>query len=488
MTQKELIKILEDKNLVVKSHVYINKANAEVTDITYNSKQCSEGCVFFVKGANFKAEYVKDAIKNGAAVIISEKEYEVEDAGIVIVSNARLAMVYVAEEFFEKAYERFNLIGITGTKGKTTTANFVSNILREHLGYKSGLISTNEIYTGKREEESHLTTPEAIELQRCFKETSDSKIKFLTMEVSSQAYKVNRINNVKFDVGIFLNISEDHISPSEHPNFTDYLNCKLEFLKNCKTVIINRGTDYFEAVLDAAKEAEKIITFGTLEHKDFVDYYVDNVENKKGILSFEVKGSEYSEKFKTKLQGRFNIENAMAAIIVANQYNIDEEKIKEGILNTLVKGRMSIFEKNEIKIIVDYAHNKLSFEKFFESIKEDYPGRRIISIFGAPGGKAYARRKELGEIASKYSDYIYLTADDPQFEEVSNICNEIATYIEGDHKIIEDRTEAIETAFKEASSGDIIVVLAKGGDSAQKIRGNLVHYESDLNIAKRLTI
>ncbi len=485
MKQKDIIDILKKNDLVVKIKQNLENVQ-DVSDITYNSKACIENSAFFVKGANFKEEYLQDAIKRGARLIISEKEFDTSPANIVVVNNVRHAMVLVASDFFGRAYTAMNVIGLTGTKGKTTTTYFIKNILDEYLDEPSGVISTVETYTGKRHEESHLTTPEAIELQRYFKEMKDSNIKFVTMEVASQAYKVDRIYDMKFNTGIFLNISEDHISEAEHPNFNDYFECKLKFIRNCKTVIINRETDFYETVRDAANNATTVITYGTEKCKGSVDYYVDNVEKTELGFKFTVHGKSYEKQFSINMQGRFNVENALAAIVVAKTYNIPDDAIQRGLLKTEVQGRMNVYEYNGITAIVDYAHNKLSFAKFFESVKLDYPGRRIITVAGGPGGKSYARRRDLGEIAGSASSYMYLTEEDPQFESIEDICRDIATYVKCPYEIVLDRTEAIEKAVKNAKPGDILALLAKGEEDYQKEKGVFVPYESDIKIIKRL--
>ena len=487
MTQKELIELLEKEVGVTKTSVYHNKKEETITDVTYNSKECKPGSAFFVKGVNFKEEYIQNAINNGATLVIAQKEYDVQDAGLIVVEDIRKAMVVVAEEFFGRAYNSLKMIGLTGTKGKTTTATYIHNILNEYAKKRTALLSTIETYTGKRCEESHLSTPEAIELQRCIKEAKDSNLEYLTMEVSSQAYKIDRIRNMKFNIGLFLNISEDHISPAEHPNFTDYLNCKLQFIKNCETVVINRNIDYFESVLEAAKDASEVITYGTHNLKDKVDYTFTNLRRDKEYLFFDVYSGDKCETYKTKMFGDFNAENATAAIIIARKLGIDEQSIKVGIEKTTVSGRMNMFSKENKTIIVDYAHNKLSFEKFFDAVKKDYPQSEIVAVFGAPGGKAYGRRKDMSEVASKYCTKIYLTADDPQFESVRDICNEMATFISCKYEIIEDREDAINKAFNEMQESSVLCLLAKGEDKYQQVRGKFEDYISDIGIAKLLT-
>lgn len=395
-------------------------------------------------------------------------------------------MALVAKEFYKRSYEDIETIGITGTKGKTTVTFFLSNILDEYTKSRNAIISTVSTYTKITDEESHLTTPEALELHRLFYEAKISNLKYLTMEVTSQAYKKDRVYGVHFKNGMFLNISEDHISDAEHPNFEDYLECKLKLIDNSDRMIINNDMDYINTVLNRAKGKE-IITYGK-DNK--ADYYIENIVKKEPGFTFDVVNdkTKYRQNFEIKMQGRFNTENALAAITMAKTLGVDDESIRKGILNTSVMGRMNVFDKNGITVIVDYAHNALSFSKLYESIKLDYPGRRIVSVGGGPGGKAYRRRRDFGEIVGASSDYIILTAEDPQFEEVSKICADIAAYIpkKTKYEVIEDRTLAVEKAIKEAKEGDVIVLLAKGEEDYQKVKGVFTYFESDLKIAKRL--
>lgn len=487
MTQRELIKVLMDNNLILKTKVYEDKLDNIIENITYNSKECTKSCAFFAKGRNFKDEYIYEAINNGAHIVVSANEYVLDNVGFIQVKDIRMAMAIVANEFFGRPYKNLNIIGVTGTKGKTTTTYFIKNILDEQEnGEKTALISSVKTFTSKRCEESHLTTPEAIDLQRYFSEAVESNLKYVAMEVSSQACKYERIHDLNFGVGVFLNISEDHISEAEHPNFNDYLNSKLKFIKCCETVVINRETQYYDAVVLAAKNAKKIVTFGSDKFKDSCDYYVDNIQKNEDGIVFRVNAKDYTHQFKINMHGRFNVENAMASIVVAHLLGVSDEAIEKGLATTRVQGRMSVFKKSGITVIVDYAHNKLSYSKLYESLKLDYPGARIISLGGSAGGKAYNRRKDFGEIVGKNSDYIYLTAEDPQFESVKAICLDMANYIDCPYEIIEDRKQAIEKAIGQAKTGDVIVLLAKGEEKYQKVRGKLAEYESDTAIVKRL--
>ncbi|MBR1883698.1 MAG: UDP-N-acetylmuramyl-tripeptide synthetase [Clostridia bacterium] len=482
MSLTKILHLLENENLVVEKSIEEKKINY----LSFDSRDIKENTLFFCKGVNYKEEYLSIAISRGAVAYISEKKYISDLCDYIIVNDISRAMAVVASEFYNHAYEDIETIGITGTKGKTTVTFFLSNILDEYTKSRNALISTVSTYTKITDSESHLTTPEALELHRLFYEAKISNLKYLTMEVTSQAYKKDRVYSVHFKNGMFLNVSEDHISDAEHPNFEDYLECKLKLIDNTDLMVINRDMDYFNIVMARAKNV-KVVTYGK-DNK--ADYYITNVVKKDVGFSFNVANDKlnYCGEFEIKMQGRFNTENALAATTMAKVLGVDDESIRKGLLKTEVMGRMNVFEKSGITVIVDYAHNALSFSKLYESIKLDYPGRRVISVGGAPGGKAYKRRQDFGEIVGMSSDYIYLTAEDPQFEEVSKICADIAAYIpeKTKYEVIEDRTEAVEKAIKNALEGDVVVLLAKGEEDYQKVRGVFTYYESDLKIAKRM--
>ena len=475
------------KEILIKNNLLIecNIINEDINYISCDSRNIERNSLFFCKGMYFKEKYLKEAIEKGAIAYVSEQKYKTGDTSYFIVSNVLKAMGIISLEFFNYPDRNLEKIGVTGTKGKTTVTYFLNNILEEYTNSRPGLISSIWTYTGAKDEESHITTPEAMEIEKSFYEMVRSNIKNVTMEVSSQSYKRSRLEGVEFEYGLFLNIDKDHISELEHPNFEDYLNCKLEFLKHCKNVLINKDTKHLEEVLKAVK-GKNVVFFGS---NNDADYYVTEIIKEKNGFSFVVNNDElrYSKVFNIKMQGRFNIENALAAISVCKMLNIDDEIIQKGLLKTKVPGRMTIYEKSGITVIIDYAHNKLSFEKLYESLKTDYPNRRIISVGGTVGGKAYNRREEFGKIVGQASDYIYLTADDPQFEKTEDICKDIGKYIDDKSKfeIIKDRKRAINKAIANSRSGDVIVLLSKGTDEYQRIKNKDVPYESDVKIVEK---
>ncbi|MCL2774716.1 MAG: UDP-N-acetylmuramoyl-L-alanyl-D-glutamate--2,6-diaminopimelate ligase [Oscillospiraceae bacterium] len=494
ISYKKIIDVLSENNLLVEHN--IKNLDEEIEFISYNSMDIVKNTLFFCKGAHFKEEYLFDAIKKGAVCYDSEQKYDLKDydCNYIIVSNIRLSIAIIAPLYYNYAYKDLNLIGVTGTKGKTMTAYFIRNIMNEFTQSETGLSSNIEKYTGKRSEEAHINTPEPCDLQQYFYEAKESGIKYFTMEVSSQAYKTDRVHGIKFDNGIFINIGEDHISPAEHENFEDYFSCKLEFIKNCANIVINRETDFFERVLETAESSptlKQITLFGSEKAKDKCDYYYSDVKKEKNgdeKLTFYIKNDKinYCQKFAIKTFGLFNVENAAAAVTMCKTLGVDDESIRKGLIKTEIPGRMTIFENNGVTVIVDYAHNLLSFTKLYESLKLDYPGRKIISVGGAPGNKALKRRKDFADTIGVNSDYVYLTEDDPQYEDAVKICEEIAGYMppEARYEIVPDRTEAVRKAIRGAKSGDVVVLLAKGAETYIKSNGKLEPYKSDLKLAQ----
>ena len=482
LTFDEIKDILSNSNLLLDSSF----KDGEILGVTYDSRDVSKDYLFFCKGEKFNKKFLDIAVLNGANIYVAEKRYS-EDYNYFIVKDIREAMAVISSELYKKAYLDIETIAITGTKGKTTVTYFLKNIIDEFTKKKSAIISTVETYTGVREEESHLTTPEAPLLHELFYEVKQSDIKYLTMEVTSQAYKTKRVSGIKFKHGMFLNISEDHISDLEHSDFEDYFNCKLELIKNVDDMLVNIDMEKYLEVKEACEDNDvKYYTYGINKDADYVYSDIIKVGDIFKFSLLEKDGKQ--ELYSINMQGRFNVENAVAAIAMAKIMGMDYESIKRGLLKTQILGRMNVFEKNGVTIIVDYAHNKLSFSKLYESIKLDYPNRRIVSLGGGPGNKAYKRRQDFGEIVGAGSDHVILTAEDPQFENVSDICKDIIKYLPEDvtYEVIEDRKEAVEYAINNAKNKDVIVLLAKGEEDYQKVNGNFTYYESDLKIVKRL--
>lgn len=475
-------KVFEDSN--IKDYTEL------VANLTYNSKEVSDGTLFICKGQHFKKEYLEEAIIRGAKFYISETDYEV-GIPFIRVNDIRKAMYLVAVKYYENPSNNLTTIGITGTKGKSTTLYFVKSILDTYLASLgkplSGYTSSVDFYDGIKTLPAHNTTPEAIELQKILRTALDNGIKYFEMEVSSQALKYERVGGMNFNYGIFMNISEDHISPVEHPDFNDYFESKLKIFDICNTGIININSDHFDRIIKRAENCNKIITFGLSKDADIYAYDIKKSDD--NGIEFKVKSEDFNEKFEIGMPGIFNVENALAAIALARELDIPITHIREGVLAARCSGRMEVFTSKDGKIIsiVDYAHNKLSFENIFKSVKSEYPDRRIVVLFGSTGGKAIDRRKDLGEIAGEMADKIYLTTEDPGEEPAIDIINDIYKYASKFGKpieIIEDRREAIWQALSDNKEESVYLILGKGAEKSIKMGNGYIDYESDIEIVK----
>lgn len=482
---------LLDKACLVTSKCY-EAFDTIIDNLTYDSNSVTAGMntLFVCKGAAFKREYLVSAIDNGAIAYISEQDYSV-DLPHILVSDIRKAMPILADAFYGSPWKDLNLIGITGTKGKSTTAYYLKSVIDTYLQAlnkpASAVISSIDVYDGVINKESHITTPEAMELQMHFRNAVNSNIEYLEMEVSSQALKYNRVDNMTFDIGMFLNISEDHISPIEHADFEDYFSSKLRIFKQTKTAIVNMDSDYSERILSEALTSQKVVTFGTIDTK--ADIFGYNIVKHKDHISFMVKTASFDKEFILTMPGLFNVENALATIACSVELNIPVEYIYEGLKIARSSGRMEMYstkDKNVIAI-VDYAHNKLSFEKLFSSMREEYPDYNIISIFGCPGKKAFIRRKDLGTVAGMYSKMVYLVAEDPGYESVEAISKDIAQYVEAQncpYKMIENRGEAIYDAIMNSGDKALLLITGKGNETRQKYGNQYLDCVSDVNYVK----
>ncbi|MCI8645335.1 MAG: UDP-N-acetylmuramoyl-L-alanyl-D-glutamate--2,6-diaminopimelate ligase [Firmicutes bacterium] len=485
----EYIEVLKEQGLLTEQHIPEEISKKKVSYVSFNSQDIRYDTLFICKGAHFTVDYLLGALEEGAFAYISEVSYEEQAPGVpyILVNDMRKAMALIADLFYNQVWKRLTIAGITGTKGKSTTTYFMRYILDEYLKDQkkpiSAVISGIDNYDGIVNEESHLTTPEALDLHRHYDNAVRTGIEFLTMEVSSQALKYDRTRGIIFDVGCFLNIGIDHISDIEHPNFEDYLNAKMVLFSQCKTACINMDSDYAGQAINAAKgKAERIITFGQTPEADIYGYEVE--PGKKGI-SFRVKCDSFEEDFKIGMTGLFNVENALAAIAISYALNIPLEYVKAGLKKARVSGRMEIYTSRSggLDVIVDYAHNQMSFESLFASTKKEYPGKKITIVFGCPGKKAQGRRKELGDIAGKFADKVYITEEDAGEEPVMKISEEIAGHVrkfDCPCEIIVDREEAIRQAIETADDNTVVLITGKGRETRQKRGTQYIDTPSDV--------
>lgn len=466
----------------------------EVSHISYDSKDIKPDTLFVCKGAHFSPAYLKEALSRGAFCYISQQKYDTENQmedDYIIVKDIRLAMAVLANLFYDEPWRKLNLVGITGTKGKSSTAYFIRSILDIHLRRMekplSAVISSIDTYDGVMNFESHLTTPEALMLGRHFDNAAGCGIEYAVMEVSSQALKYDRVKGVTFDVGCFLNIGEDHISEAEHRDFDDYFESKLMLFSQCKTACINLESNHIDEILLSAESCHRIVTFGKREEAEI---YGHHIVKKDGCTSFMVRTSEFEREFRLTIPGLFNVDNALAAIAICSCLGIPGEDMYEGLIRARVSGRMEVFENKERKVtvIVDYAHNRMSFETLFDSTLREYPQCGIYAVFGCPGGKAFDRRQELGEVAGRYARKVFLTEEDAGEESIAEISKEIAFHLKGQNcpcVMVDDRGEAIDTAIREAPENTVILLTGKGRETRQKRGNSYVDCMSDVEYVEK---
>ena len=441
-----------------------------VTGCSFDSRAVSAGDVFFCKGAAFKPAFLSMALDAGAVAFVCEESLvesleplaKENGAAMLVVDSVRTAMALLPPEVYDRPDHDVKIVGITGTKGKTTAAFMLQSIIKA-AGESSGRQS-------------------------------------MVMEVSSQALKYQRVENLPFDVACFLNIGRDHISPIEHPTFEDYFESKLRIFDQAKTAVVNLGTDEVDRVLEAASTAERLVTVG-VEHPEASLWASDvrmlgfNIEfNLHGLCADE---SETGEKVLLGIAGDFNVENALVAIAAAREIGIGIEAIKKGLSKLRVPGRMEVVESKDGRVIcvVDYAHNQLSFRSLFSSVKRAFPASPVIALFGAAGGKAQERREQLPREAAPYSDLMIFANEDPAHEDPMKVCRELAEHVPDDtpNKIILDREAAVHAAFKAAreeyvnpDAPTIVLLLAKGDEELMHVGDEFVPIESDLSLANRL--
>lgn len=470
-----------------------NAFNKQFVDhLSYNSQDITKNTLFFCKGLNFKKDYLVDAVQNGLSIYISEQPYDVPaDLGI-IVSDVKKAMAILSMAFYNYPQNKLKVIGFTGTKGKTTAAYFAKSILTNATKGKTAMLSTMcSTLDGKTFFKSKLTTPESLDLYRMMNEAVQNNMTHFVMEVSSQAYKIDRVYQLFYDVGIFLNITPDHISPIEHPTFDDYFYCKRQIIAHSKQIILNRETDYFQLLKETADYFNvPTIVYGNQPTTE-VDYWYQ--KKSQDSLAFTIVAEKdflfISGDYQLHLAGDFNKSNALSAVIASSLLGANKKDCQTGINETIVPGRMELLKnKNNAQVYIDYAHNYDSLYHLLSFVKQDHKNGRVIVVIGSTGNKGISRRKDFGAVLSKFADIAILTTDDPADEDPKAICQEIANSITTNVTsfITVDRKKAIQQALEMSQPADAVVLAGKGADLYQKIKGEDIPYEGDSNIAKEL--
>lgn len=460
----------------------------EVERVVYDSRKITKGCLFIcIAGANFDGhDFAAEVVEKGARVLVVSREMpEVagKDVTVIRVSDTRYAMAFISAAYFGYPAEKLRIIGVTGTKGKTTTTYMVKSIL-ENAGYKVGLVGTIEVIIGREHIHAGNTTPESYALQEYFAKMVEAGMDAVVMEVSSQGLMLHRTQGFVFDLGIFTNLEADHIGPNEHASFEEYLQCKSLLFRQCRVGIVNGDDSHVDAVLQG--HTCQVERYGIGENNDL---RAENVRlvRKPGELgvAFRVEGlMDFDVEVPT--PGRFSVYNALTAIAICRHFNVREDDIKRALLAVRVKGRIEMVKVSEqFTLLIDYAHNAMALESLLTSLRE-YEPERLVCLFGCGGNRSKQRRYEMGEVSGRLADLTIITSDNPRFEEPQDIINDIKTGIsrtQGAYVEIIDRKEAIRYAIDNGQEGDIIILAGKGHEDYQEIKG--VKYPMDERVLIR---
>ena len=472
--------------------------DTEVADVIYDSRKVTEGTMFvcMVGAVTDGHNYIKDAVEKGASAIVVERKEAVtqipDGITVIQVKSTRYALAIMSAALFDHPARKLITIGLTGTKGKTTTTYMIKSVL-EMAGKKVGLIGTIGALIGDEKLPSKNTTPESYELHRMFAAMVEAGCEYVVMEVSSQGLKLDRTAGIEFDYGVFTNLSPDHIGPAEHASFEEYLECKSMLFSQCKKGIINADDVHSEEILK--NHTCEVYSFAT-EKTEFLGKPVDLAayeigyikENGKLGMDFKVKGVMECEA-KVHIPGRFSVSNSLVTMLVCHLAGISNEAIQKGLEKVQVKGRVEMLPvSKDYYLIIDYAHNEVSTRSVLTTLLEYHP-KRLICVYGGGGNRSKLRRYDMGEVTGAMADLCVLTCDNPRDEEIKDINEDIKVGLaksNGKYIEIEDRKEAIAYCMTHAQPGDMIVLLGKGHEDYQEIKGVKYHFDEREAVAEIL--
>ena len=450
----------------------------QIENVVYDTRKVTEGSLFIcIEGGTADGHtFIPDVVKKGAKALIVTKDVSGllpadADVTVIRVKDSRYALAFVSAAYFGHPAEKLKVIGITGTKGKTTTTYLVKSIL-EHAGHKVGLVGTIEAVIGQEHIPANNTTPESYVLQEYFAKMVEAGCDTVVMEVSSQGLMLHRTQGFVFDYGIFTNIEPDHIGPLEHKDFADYMHCKGLLFKQCRVGIVNCDDAHYQDVI--RDHTCKIETFGFAENADY------RAQDLKLISGAGFLGIDFKARGKVNLDielhapGRFSVYNALCAIAICNHFGVTADEVKEALLQAHVKGRIELVKvSDDFTLMIDYAHNAMALESLLTTLRE-YKPKRLVCLFGCGGNRSKLRRYEMGEVSGKLADLTVITSDNPRNEEPQAIIDDIKVGIsktDGKYVEIIDRKEAIAYVIRHGQPGDVIVLAGKGHEDYQEIKG-----------------
>lgn len=446
----------------------------EAGTLIYHSDKSSPDAVFFaIRGEKTDGhQFTEKAAEKGVRIfVVEDSNGNFPDGATVLkVKDARQTLAAASRNFFGKPDEGLTMIGITGTKGKTGTSFMLKAIL-EKAGIKTGIIGTVKQGFEGHYREAENTTPQSFEIYEMLREMADSDCRAVVTEVSSQALKQHRTDGIEFDIGIFTNLSPDHIGEGEHKNFEEYAECKSRLFRQSRLAVLNADSKYAARMTEHSGIAGEVF-FGLSEAKD-IHVFRDG----------SVLGTEFvfhGEKIRLPLPGRFNIYNALAAMTAASLLGIEPSCMREALEDIKIRGRAELIPTYaDYTVALDYAHNGVAMNSFLEAMRE-YNPKRLIAVFGCGGERDHKRRTEMGLAAGNRADLTVITSDNPRNEPPEKIIDEIAEAVAktaGKYVIIADRKQALEWVIKQAQSGDIIAVCGKGHETYQIIGSEKKHFD-----------
>ncbi len=463
----------------------------DIEHIIYDSRKAVPNTLF-VCISGFKSDghdYAQDVYNKGVRVFAVEKDISIPDDAIIIkVDNSRKFLALSSANLFGRPAEKLNTIAITGTKGKTSVS-FMLKSIYEAAGHKVGVMGSTGTYIGDIEYETANSTPESYLLHKYYKEMLDSGCDTAIIEATSQGFKLDRTYGIRFNSGIFTNLSPDHIGENEHKDFDEYLNCKKMIFSQCDKVFVNSDSDHFERIIEKAECP--VFTFGKNESDDyrFADerFYIGD---KRLMTEFMAVYDNENYLVDLNTPGYFSLYNAIAAIAVAEKDGISKEHIIEGLKNAFVKGRMEIVPTDtDYTVIIDFAHNEFSVQNLFETMKL-YSPKRIISLFGCGGNRSKLRRYGMGEVIGNNSDLSIITSDNSRFEKIEDIINDILIGMhktDSEYVIIPNRRDAIKEALRIGREGDVILLIGKGHENYEEIEGVKYPFDERLVVKEFLS-
>lgn len=448
--------------------------DSEVSFITADSRKVKSNSIFVcIKGEKFDGHNVAaQAVKDGAVLVVCEHDVGLDNQ--VVVENTRKAFSLMCSNFFSNPASKLKLIGITGTNGKTTTSFLIKNML-ERMGHKTGLIGTVKNMAGDKEFDSSLTTPEGFELHWLFNEMVKEKCEYCVMEVSSQALAQERVAGIEFDVGVFTNLTQDHLD--YHGTFENYAEAKSKLFASCKICVLNLDDEYSMSMMRNSKG--RMVTYSA--QQDQADYTAKYIRYKNDGIEYELVTVGYVERVKVGIPGEFTVYNSMAAAVTLIEMGFDFSKVLYSLsLSEGVKGRIEVVPTNtDYTVIIDYAHSPDGLENIISSLRK-IAKNRIITVFGCGGDRDKTKRPIMGSIAAELSDVIVVTSDNPRSEDPETIIKDILSGIKNSKvkKIVKtDRTQGIAAAMNEAEKDDIVLLAGKGHETYQILNSGKIHYD-----------